>query len=182
MDELLLEECMEKMEASIANLQKNLATLHVGHATPAMLNDVTFLYYGDPSPINYAASITSQGANVLIVKPFDKGDLKAILAALNEANLGVNPINEGDSIRLVFPALTEERRKEYVKTAKKYAEEGKVAVRNIRRDYNDIVKKDKDSSEDLRNSMLDEIQKATDDAIKRMDDITGKKEIEIMKI
>ena len=108
--------------------------------------------------------------------------MKAILAALNEANLGVNPINEGDSIRLVFPALTEERRKEYVKTAKKYAEEGKVAVRNIRRDYNDIVKKDKDSSEDLRNSMLDEIQKATDDAIKRMDDITGKKEIEIMKI
>ena len=121
-------------------------------------------------------------SNVLVVKPFDRNDVKSIVAAINEANLGVNPINDGDSIRLVFPTLTEERRRDLVKVAKKYGEEAKVAIRNIRRDYNDKVKKDKELPEDLAKKLENDIQKATDDAVKNIDAAVAKKEKEIMEI
>ena len=180
-DELILE-CIEAMDNSHANFEKSLATLRAGRVSPSSLENVKADYYGEKTPITYIASITNMQSNVLVIKPFDRNDVKAIVAAINEANLGVNPINDGDSIRLIFPTLTEDRRKELVKTAKKYGEEAKVAIRNIRRDYNDKVKKDKDLPEDMAKNLENQIQKATDDAVKAIDNSVAKKEKEIMEI
>ncbi len=182
MDEELLLECEEKMEAAHANFEKSLTTLRAGRVSPSALEEVKADYYGEKTPITYIASVTNMQSNVLMIKPFDRNDVKAIVAAINEANLGVNPINDGDSIRLVFPTLTEDRRRELVKVAKKYGEEAKVAIRNIRRDYNDKVKKDKDLPEDLAKKFENDIQKATDEAVKKIDASVAKKEKEIMEI
>ena len=150
MDEELILECIEEMNNAHANFEKSLATLRAGRVSPAALEEVKVDYYGEKTPVTYIASITNMQSNVLVVKPFDRNDVKSIVAAINEANLGVNPINDGDSIRLVFPTLTEERRRDLVKVAKKYGEEAKVAIRNIRRDANDSFKKlaKEDVSED----------------------------------
>lgn len=182
MDEELILECEEKMDNSHMNFEKSLSSLRAGRVSPATLEEVKADYYGEKTPITYIASISNMQSNVLVVKPFDRNDIKAIIAAINEANLGVNPINDGDSIRLVFPTLTEERRRELVKTAKKYGEEAKVAIRNIRRDYNDKIKKDKDLPEDLAKKFENEIQKLTDEAVKKIDNSVSKKEKEIMEI
>jgi len=182
MDEELLLECEEKMEVAHANFEKSLTTLRAGRVSPSALEEVKADYYGEKTPITYIASVTNMQSNVLMIKPFDRNDVKAIVAAINEANLGVNPINDGDSIRLVFPTLTEDRRRELVKVAKKYGEEAKVAIRNIRRDYNDKVKKDKDLPEDLAKKFENDIQKATDEAVKKIDASVAKKEKEIMEI
>lgn len=182
MDEELLLECEEKMEAAHASFEKSLTTLRAGRVSPSALEEVKADYYGEKTPITYIASVTNMQSNVLLIKPFDRNDVKAIVAAINEANLGVNPINDGDSIRLVFPTLTEDRRRELVKVAKKYGEEAKVAIRNIRRDYNDKVKKDKDLPEDLAKKFENDIQKATDEAVKKIDASVAKKEKEIMEI
>ncbi|MCH5171238.1 MAG: ribosome recycling factor [Erysipelotrichales bacterium] len=180
-DELILE-CAEKMAAAHENFEKALSTLRAGRVSAATIADVKADYYGEKTPVTYIASITNLQANVLVIKPFDRNDLKAIITAINEANLGVNPINDGDSIRLVFPTLTEDRRRDLVKTAKKYGEEAKVAVRNVRRDFMDKVKKDKDLPEDIAKSLENDIQKETDDAVKAIDASVAKKEKEIMEI
>ena len=118
----------------------------------------------------------------MIIKPYDKNDVKAIVTAINASDLGINPINEGLQIRLIIPALTEERRRDLTKQARKYGEEAKVAVRNIRREYVDLVKESDEMTEDYQKRVLDEIQKVTDEAIKNIDTVVAEKEKEMMQI
>ena len=175
-------EAQEKMNKSIDNYKMNLSSLRTGRASASMLNGVLVDYYGSPTPVNQIASITSPEPRQLLIKPYDKNDVKNIVAAIHASNLGLNPINEGTVIRLIIPVLTEDRRKEIVKQARKYAEEAKVAVRNIRRDYMDILKIDDSYSEDLQKRAQDDIQKVTDEATKNIDTILQEKEKEIMAI
>ena len=175
-------EAQEKMNKSIDNYKVNLSSLRTGRASASMLNGVLVDYYGSPTPVNQIASISSPEPRQLLIKPYDKNDVKNIVAAIHASNLGLNPINEGTVIRLIIPVLTEDRRKEIVKQARKYAEEAKVAVRNIRRDYMDILKIDDSYSEDLQRRAQDDIQKVTDEAIKNIDAILQEKEKEIMAI
>lgn len=175
-------EAQEKMNKSIDNYKMNLSSLRTGRASASMLNGVLVDYYGSPTPVNQIASITSPEPRQLLIKPYDKNDVKNIVAAIHASNLGLNPINEGIVIRLIIPVLTEDRRKEIVKQARKYAEEAKVAVRNIRRDYMDILKIDDSYPEDLQKRAQDDIQKVTDEATKNIDTILQEKEKEIMAI
>ena len=175
-------EAQEKMNKSIDNYKVNLSSLRTGRASASMLNGVLVDYYGSPTPVNQIASITSPEPRQLLIKPYDKNDVKNIVAAIHASNLGLNPINEGIVIRLIIPVLTEDRRKEIVKQARKYGEEAKVAVRNIRRDYMDILKIDDSYSEDLQKRAQDDIQKVTDEATKSIDTILQEKEKEIMAI
>ena len=128
-------EAKEKMNKSIDSFRGTLATLRNGRAKPAMLNGIEIDYYGSPTPLNQISSITVPEPRQLLIKPYDKNDVKNVVAAIHASDLGLNPINEGVQVRLMIPALTEERRREIVKQAHKYAEECKVAIRNIRRDF-----------------------------------------------
>lgn len=175
-------EAQEKMNKSIDSYKLNLSSLRTGRASASMLNGVLVDYYGSPTPVNQIASITSPEPRQLLIKPYDKNDVKNIVAAIHASNLGLNPINEGIVIRLIIPVLTEDRRKEIVKQARKYAEDAKVAVRNIRRDYMDVLKIDDSYSEDLQRRAQDDIQKVTDEATKKIDSILQEKETEIMAI
>lgn len=175
-------EAKGKMEKCIDNLRSTLVTLRTGRANPAMLNGIEVDYYGSPTPINQISSISVPEPRQLLIKPYDKNDVKSVVAAINASDLGLNPINEGLCIRLIFPALTEERRKEIVKQARKYAEETKVAIRNVRRDYMDVIKIDDSYSEDLLKRGQEDIQKVTDEAIKNVDVVLAEKEKEIMSI
>ena len=181
MDEIALD-AQGRMNKSIDSLRQTLATLRTGRASPAILAGVQIDYYGSMTPINQISSITVPEPRQLLVKPYDKNDVKAIVTAINAANIGLNPINEGLVIRLIIPALTEERRIEITKQAKKYGEEGKVAIRNIRREYVDLVKEDDEMSEDYQKRVLDDIQKVTDEAIKTIDQIVADKEKELLQI
>ena len=180
MDEIALD-AQGRMNKSIDSLRQTLATLRTGRA-PAILAGIEIDYYGSMTPINQISSITVPEPRQLLVKPYDKNDVKAIVSAINAANIGLNPINEGLVIRLIIPALTEERRIEITKQAKRYGEEGKVAIRNIRREYVDLVKEDDSMSEDFQKRALDDIQKVTDEAIKQIDQIVAEKEKELLQI
>ena len=175
-------EAKEKMDKTIDNFRANLATLRTGRASAGMLNGIEIDYYGSPTPINQIASITIPEPRQLLIKPYDKNDVKKIVAAIAASNLGINPINEGTMVRLIIPVLTEDRRKEIVKKAHKYAEEAKVAVRNIRRDYMEILKIDESYTEDTLRRAQDDMQKVTDEAVKNIDTILAEKEKEIMAI
>ena len=175
-------EAKEKMGKCIENLKGTLATLRTGRASPAMLNGIEVDYYGSMTPINQISSITVPEPRQLLIKPYDKNDVKNIVSAINASNLGLNPINEGICVRLIIPVLTEERRKEIVKQAHRYAEECKVAVRNVRSDYMDVIKIDDSYSEDLLKRGQDDIQKVTDESVKEVDNILAEKEKEIMAI
>ena len=175
-------EAQEKMSKSIESYRASLSTLRTGRASPSMLNGIEIDYYGSPTPVNQIASISVPEPRQLLIKPYDKNDVKNVVSAINASDLGLNPINEGLMIRLIIPALTEERRKEIVKQAHKYAEEAKVAVRNIRRDYMEILKIDDSYSEDLQRRAQDDVQKVTDEATKNIDSILQEKEKEIMAI
>ena len=181
MDDIALD-AQGRMNKTIDSLRQTLATLRTGRASPAILAGVQIDYYGSMTPINQISSITIPEPRQLLVKPYDKNDVKAIVSAINAANLGLNPINEGLVIRLIIPALTEERRIEITKQAKKYGEESKVAIRNIRREYVDLVKEDDSMSEDYQKRVLDDIQKVTDEAIKNIDQIVADKEKELLQI
>lgn len=181
MDEISLD-CQQRMAKTIENLRATLVTLRTGKANPQMLNGLMIDYYGSPTPINQVSSISVPEPRQLIIKPYDKNDIKAIVTAINASDLGINPINEGTQVRLIIPALTEERRKEMTKQARKYGEESKVAVRNIRREYVDLVKDSEEMTEDYQKRVLDEIQKVTDEAIKKIDDVVAEKEKEMMSI
>lgn len=175
-------EAQEKMGKTIDNLHGSLATLRTGRASPSMLNGVLVEYYGEPTPLNQIASVTVPEPRQLLIKPYDRNDVKNVVTAINASNLGLNPINEGLMVRLIIPALTEERRKEIVKTARKYAEEAKVAVRNIRRDYMEILKIDDSYPEDLLKRAQDDVQKVTDEAVAKIDEILAEKEKDIMAV
>ena len=181
MDELVLD-MQEKMNKSIESLKQSLTSLRTGKASPSMLNGIEVDYYGTMTPINQMSSVSVPEPRQLIIKPYDKNDIKSVIAAINKSDLGINPINEGTQIRLLIPALTEERRRDIVKQARKYGEESKVAVRNVRRDYVDLIKDDDAYTEDMQKRLLDDLQKVHDDAIKEIDAIIAEKEKELMAI
>ena len=181
MDEIALE-AQEKMNKSIEVLRSTLATLRTGKASPALLNNLEIDYYGSMTPVNQISSISVPEPRQLLIKPYDKNDVKAIVSAINASDLGLNPINEGTQVRLMIPILTEDRRREITKQAHKYGEETKVSIRNIRRDFVDLAKDDETMSEDYQKRLLDDIQKVTDEAIKTVDAIIAEKDKELMSL
>ena len=182
MDNVFVTEAKELMDKAIANFQENLKKVRTGRANPNMLDKIMVDYYGSPTPINQIASIVVQEGKTIVIKPFDRNSVKDIEKAINMSDLGLPPQNGGDVIRVTVPALTEETRKGFCKDVDKMAEETKVAIRNARRDINDEVKKDKTIPEDMSKSYLEDIQKATDDAIKNVENIAAAKQKEIMTI
>jgi ribosome recycling factor len=181
----ILSETEDRMQKTIEHLTKDLATLRAGRANPAMLDKIMVDYYGEPTPLNQLANITVPEARLLVIQPWDKSSIANIEKAILKSDLGVNPTNDGNVIRIAIPQLTEERRKELVKVVKKRGEEAKVAVRNIRRDANDMLKsseKGKMISEDQAKKGNDEIQKTTDKYIKDIDVILTAKEKDIMEV
>lgn len=181
MNEIALE-AKSSMDKTIESLKRNLATLRTGRASPALLDQVMVDYYGDKIALNQISAISTPEPRQLCIKPYDKGDIKAIVAALNSSNIGLVPQNDGDVVRLNVPQLTEERRKEISRTARKYGEEAKVAIRNIRRDYVSMVKDDEENTEDLIKRIEKEIQDVTDGATKEIDTVVSAKEKEIMSL
>ncbi|MEI7027299.1 ribosome recycling factor [Paenibacillus sp. y28] len=174
----------DRMDKAIASLKRELGSLRAGRATPALLDRVQVEYYGSMTPVNQLANINTPDSRTLIIQPWDKSSLAAIEKAIMKSELGLTPSNDGTIIRLVIPALTEERRAELVKLTKKYGEEAKVAVRNIRRDANEEIKKlEKNGvSEDESRRHQDDIQKSTDKFIQEVDKALAAKEKEIMEV
>ncbi|MFQ6862109.1 MAG: ribosome recycling factor [Beduini sp.] len=179
---MIKEELVERMDKAIESYERDLSTVRTGRANPTMLDRVQFDYYGTPTPINQMASISVQEGRQLVIKPYDTSTMKDIEHAILESDLGLNPQSDGSVIRLNVPALTEERRKEFVKQVKKYAENAKVAIRNIRRDANDDIKKLSDVSEDEKKRGQEDIQKQTDRYTKKIDEIAAVKEKDIMTV
>ena len=174
-----------KMKKTAEVLQSQLAAVRAGRANAAVLDQISVDYYGVPTPIQQVASVSVPDPRSLLIQPWDASVLKGIEKAILASELGINPQNDGRSIRLVFPQLTEERRKELAKQVKKYGEDAKVAVRNIRRDAIDKYKKQQKASEiteDDYKEIEKDIQKLTDNAIKELEDITAKKEKELFEI
>ena len=174
----------EKMTKTLANLDGELAAIRAGRANPNVLNKIVVDYYGTPTPIQQVANVSVPEARMIQIQPWEKSMLKVIEKAIQVSDLGINPTNDGTTVRLVFPELTEERRKELVKDVKKKGEAAKVAVRNIRRDGNDMLKKLKGSeiSEDEIKDMEDELQKTTDLFIKEVDKAVEVKSKEVMTV
>ncbi|MGE5453966.1 MAG: ribosome recycling factor [Methylocystaceae bacterium] len=185
MSSAMVQDAENKMKKTVELLVKDLSSMRAGRANPAMLDKISVEYYGSPTPINQLASIMVPEPRLLVIQPYDKTSIASIEKAIMKSDLGINPSNDGNVIRIAIPALTEERRKEMVKLVKKRIEEGKVALRNVRRDGNDEIKqaeKDKLISEDDGKKLLDEIQKLTDSYVKDIDRICGAKEKEIMEV
>lgn len=178
----ILKTTKERMEKGIVALTKNLVTIRTGRANPAMLERVEVDYYGSPTPINQMASIQVVEGRQLVIKPFDRSILKTMEAALNAANLGYPVQGDGTVLRITIPPLTGDKRKEYAKDASKMGEEAKVVIRNVRRDSNDLAKKDKELTEDLKKDAQEKVQKLTDEYIKKIDAIVKEKQEEIMSI
>ena len=174
-----------KMKKTCDILTEQLASVRAGKANPAVLNSISVDYYGVPTPIQQIASVSTPDARSLLIQPWDASALKGIEKAILASDLGINPQNDGKAIRLTFPQLTEERRKELVKQIRKYAEGGKVAIRNIRRDAMETFKKKQKASEltedDLKIAEKD-LQKLTDDMCKELDALLEKKEKELMEV
>ena len=174
-----------KMTKTINNLDGELATIRAGRANPHVLDKIAVDYYGSPTPIQQVANVSVPEARMIQIQPWEKSMLKAIEKAILTSDIGINPTNDGTSIRLVFPELTEERRKELVKDVKKKGEAAKVAIRNIRRDANDSLKKANKNSEiteDELEDQQDKVQKATDKYIKTIDGMIDKKSKEILTV
>ena len=174
-----------KMQKTLDVLSKELAAVRAGRANPAVLDKITVEYYGAPTPLNQVAAISTPDPRTLAIQPWDGSLLKVIEKAIQTSDLGINPQNDGRVIRLVFPQLTEERRKELTKQVKKYGEDAKVAVRNVRRDAVDFVKKAQkkgELTEDDQKKAEKDIQELTDKYIKKIDEMCAKKDKELMEI
>ena len=174
-----------KMQKSLDNLSGEYAAIRAGRANPHILDRVMVDYYGTPTPVAQVGNIAIPEARIITISPWDKSRMKAIIKAIETSDIGINPGNDGNTIRLVFPELSEERRKELSKDVKKKGEECKVAIRNIRRDGNDEVKKltkTEDMSEDSVKDLQDQLQKLTDKYIKKVDEAAAAKEKEIMTV
>ncbi len=181
----VMAETTERMNRSIENLKKEFSRVRTGRASPALLEGIRVDYYGTPTPLTQLGNISTPEPRILIVQPWEKNLLSAIEKAIFASDLGINPQNDGNVIRLSLPALTEDRRKDLVKNCKKMAEDDKVAVRNIRRDSNEKIKKlekDKEVTEDESKKIQAEIQKVTDKFIKLIDDILLVKEKEVLEV
>lgn len=181
----IIKDSEDRMKKAIEHLTKDLASMRAGRANPGMLDRIMVDYYGEPTPLNQLANITVPEARLLVIQPWDKHSIADIEKAIMKSDLGINPSNDGNVIRLVVPQLTEERRKDLVKVVKKRAEEAKVALRNIRREANDLIKqaeKDKLVSEDEAKKGNDEIQKITDKGVKDIEAILLAKEKDVMEV
>ncbi|EKN63914.1 ribosome recycling factor [Schinkia azotoformans] len=185
MGQTVIKNTKEKMNKAIQAFKRELATVRAGRANPSLLDRVSVNYYGAPTPLNQLSSITVPEARLLVIQPYDKSVLNDIEKAILKADLGLNPSNDGTIIRIAIPALTEERRKSLAKDVKAMAEDAKIAIRNVRRDANDDLKKlEKDGqiTEDELRSFSDDVQKETDNHVKEIDNITKEKEKEIMEV
>ena len=170
-----------KMIASLETLQNRLTTIRAGRANPGMLNGISAEAYGVMTPINQLANITVHDGKQLFIRPFDRGNLKTIEKSINEANLGINPTNNGETIILTVPDLTEETRRDYVKQAKQMAEEGKISLRNIRQDANTQIKNG-EFTEDEKDNLMEDVQELINKYNKKIDEILNEKEKELMAI
>lgn len=181
----IVAEAEDKMKKAVNAVLHEFAALRTGRATPALLDRIEVEYYGTPTPIKSLASMAVPDARTLSIQPFDRNSLAAIEKAILKSDLGLTPNSDGVSLRIAFPAPTEERRKELVKLAKKEAEEGKVALRNVRRDENDKIKaqeKKNDITQDESKRLQDQLQKLTDRYVQEIDQALAKKEAEIMEV
>ena len=184
MKDEILSELSDKMNSSIEALKKEFVRLRTGRATPALLDGIKVNCYESQMPIDQVASISVPESRLITIKPWDQSVIKEIEKSILKSELGLTPMNDGKIIRISIPPLTEERRKELAKMAKKMAEEGKIAIRNHRREANDIfkdLKNEKEMSEDEMFKAQDEVQKLTDDFIARIDKVTAEKEKEILE-
>ena len=175
----------EKMSNCVNHLSRELATIRAGRANPAILDKVAVEYYGTPTPVNQIASVAVAEARILTITPWDAKMVKEISKAIQVSDIGTNPIDDGHTIRLVFPAPTEERRKQLTKDVQKQGEEAKVAVRNVRRDAMDkfkAMKKGGELTEDDQKNLEEEVQKLTDKFVKKIDEICAAKNQEIMEV
>ena len=180
-----IETAKEKMAKTIAVLHRDLSSLRAGRANAQVLDRIMVDYYGTPTPVNQVGNISSPEARMLVITPYDPSVLNPLEKAIQKSDLGINPSNDGKCIRLIFPELTEERRKELAKTIQKKGEESKVAIRYIRRDAIEQIKKaqkDSEITEDDRKKLEDQAQKLTDSHIKDIDKIVSDKQKEIMEV
>ncbi len=180
----IIQQCGQKMEKSIESLKKDFAGIRTGKANPNVLNGITVEYYGSQMPINQIANVSAPDPQSIVIKPYDKSVLRGIEKAIQTANLGFNPLNDGDLIRIPIAPLTEQTRKELAKDSKKYAENAKVAIRNIRREQMEALKKlEKEGvSEDEVKRASEKVQKVTDEYIAKVDTLAKTKENDIMSI
>lgn len=181
----ILSDVEERMKKSIRSLQKDFSTIRTGRANPAMFEGLKVSVYGSEMPLNQVATISIPEPRLVVIQPWDRGNLGEVEKAILKSDLSITPSNDGNLIRLQIPELTEERRKEYVKLAKGKSEECKVSIRNIRRDGNEMIKsleKDKDISEDEAKGAQDRIQKLTDKYIDETQKLTDNKEKEILSL
>jgi len=183
--EMILMDVMERTEKTVSVLKSDYATIRAGRANPHILDKILVDYYGTPTPINQVGNISVQDARCLVIAPWDSSMLKVIEKQILADNIGLTPANDGKIIRLVFPVLTEERRKELVKQVKKMAEDGKVAVRNVRRDAMDALKKlknNKELSEDAHSDAEKEVEKLITKAIESVDKLSSEKEKDVLSV
>ncbi len=181
----VLKNAEDHMKKAVAQTQKELQGVRTGRANPALLDRIVVDYYGAPTPLKQLANISTPDGKCLVVQPYDKNAMKDIEIAINKSDLGMTPNNDGNVIRIVIPTLTEERRKELVKVIKKFSEDGKVAIRNIRRDGLESIKKiekDKQISEDDSRKQQEVLQKLTDKYSKEIDESSALKEKEVMSV
>ncbi|WP_067617137.1 ribosome recycling factor [Alicyclobacillus acidiphilus] len=185
MSQQIIADAQERMDKAIANLRRELASVRAGRATPSLLDKVMVEYYGSQMPVNQVAGITSPEPRLLVISPWEKSMLSEIEKAIMKSDLGLNPSNDGSVIRLTIPALTEERRQELVKQVRKIAEEARVAIRNVRRDANDDLKKAEkngDISEDEARRFMEKIQQITDKSIAQVDSMLEDKEKDVTQV
>ena len=185
MPKAIMDQTKDRMEKAIGSFTRQLASIRAGRANASLLDQISVLYYGAPTPLNQMAGISVPEARLMVIQPYDKTTLGDIEKAILKSDIGITPSNDGNIIRLAVPALTEERRKELVKEVKKEAEDSKIAIRNIRRDANDELKKLEKNGEITEDELRregEEIQKLTDSYIVKVDEIAKDKENEIMEI
>ena len=183
--QLILDEAQDGMNKTLDHLRNELHTIRAGRATPAMLEGIRVDYYGTQTPLNQMASVSAPQPDLLVIQPWDRSALSAIEKAIQAANIGMNPSNDGGLIRIPVPPLSEERRKDLAKTARSRGEDAKIAVRNIRRSAKDEIKsiqKEENLPEDMRYESEDELQKITDDFVQKIDYLLDRKEAEIMEV
>ena len=183
--EEFLEDAKRRMDKSIETTRNEFNSVRTGRASSALLDRITIDYYGTPTPLSNMATISAPEARLLSIQPYDVSQIKAIEKAIQESDLGLMPSNDGKQIRLPIPSLTEERRKELVKVVRRYAEEGKVAIRNVRRDvmkHLEELVRDGAVGDDEERRAETQVQKLTDDHVKKLDDLLKHKEAEIMEV
>lgn len=185
MPEEIFSDISDRMDASIEHFRRDLSSIRTGRASLALLEPLRVDYYGSPTPINQLATIAVPESRLITIQPWDPASLGEIEKAILKSDLGLTPVNDGKLIRISVPPLTEERRRELVKVVKQKAEEGRIAVRNLRREGNDRLKaeeKERNLSEDDYHKGLAQVQKITDEHIKRIDEIAEQKEKEVMEV